>query len=329
MVPNRPNPQRTPPANPRKVRGGVKYTRAGTSFPENWVAQHWARIAEHTAPPGALAEGLQYARLGQTRALTIEPGAVRASVQGRNPRAYDVALRLPEFTHDQWESLVAACIEQPVFAARLLAGEVPQSLDDMLTRRGLGLLPELPVSPEHLRVSCTCADAARAGGWCKHICCAAYIAAERFAADPFLGFTLRGLPRDEVVERIRQRRQASEAGAGGAPVYAAHVPGLSDAPARPLADCVDRFWDTPPNGAGAPDLPLAPPEVSHPLLRRLGPSPFAAADAVPGRTPAKFPLVGLLATCYEVASESILRAEQSDPGAPPADDGAPADAPSH
>ena len=45
------------------------------------------------------------------------------------------------------------------------------------------------------------------------------------------------------------------------------------------------------------DIPLDRPEVSYPLLRRLGPSPFENA---------KFPLFGLMQTCYEVISDAML-----------------------
>jgi hypothetical protein len=66
-----------------------------------------------------------------------------------------------------------------------------------------------------------------------------------------------------------------------------------------LDACLDRFWE-----AGLEldqvDAPIAPPEVSHPLLRRLGPSPFEQS---------RFPFVGLLATCYDVISAAALRDE--------------------
>ena len=81
----------------------------------------------------------------------------------------------------------------------------------------------------------------------------------------------------------------------------------------PLDACLDRFWE-----AGEEldevDAPIAPPEVSHPLLRRLGPSPFEAS---------RFPFVGLLATCYDVISKAALMSDddslgESDSPSPPA-----------
>lgn len=74
------------------------------------------------------------------------------------------------------------------------------------------------------------------------------------------------------------------------PAYAAHVPGSAEAQGGPLDACIDRFWEA---GAGVDELEFAlePPAVSHPLLRRLGASPFRES---------RFPMVGLLATCYEI-----------------------------
>ncbi len=293
--------------HPRKVRGGVRLSRAGAAFPDSWAATRWIRLMEKAAAPSAASEGQQYARLGQTRQMHTETGAIKAQVQGRAPRAYDTSITLTPFSHDQWETLIGALTEQPVYGARLTSGEVTPALDEMLARRGLALLP---ADAADLRVRCTCEDGTRTPGlWCKHACCTAYLVAERIAGDPFVLFALRGMGRDELLERLRQRRALEGAGAAGVPVYAPHVPGVSDAPAPPLEECLEHFWDAPRAGADrAPlDLPLAPPEVSHPLLRRLGPSPFAEANGTPG---ARFPIVGLLATCYEAISEAVIRREE-------------------
>src|SRR4029077_12284550 len=107
------------------------------------------------------------------------------------------------------------------------------------------------------------------------------------------------LPRDELLERLRQRRMVAGSGHERIPVYSPLMPGISDQQAPPLADVADRFWEAGPELEHL-DTPVERPEVTHPLLRRLGPSPFLGA---------KFPLVGLLATCYEVISESVIREE--------------------
>jgi uncharacterized Zn finger protein len=286
------------PIKPRKVRGGVKLSDSAAAFERSWAAQRWIRLVEETAPGDAMVAGLEYANQGQTRALSIESGVVRATIQGTIIAAYKTSLTLPAFSFEDAERAVAAMVDQAVFAAKLLAGELPPAIEDVFKPLGLRLFPE----PGEINPSCTCRDPRSQRNWCKHACCAAYLVAEHLANDPFVTFTLRGLPRDELLERLRQRRAAAAGGESGSLVYTPRVPGASEFQAPPLEDCIENFWEL------GPELelmatPIEPPEVSHPLLRRLGPSPFPAG---------RFPLVGLLATCYEVISEAIIRREQEE-----------------
>jgi uncharacterized Zn finger protein len=215
-------------------------------------------------------------------------------------RAYDTTISVTTFPEPRWQAVVAAMVEQAVYAAKLLAGELPATIEDLFIPLGLRLFPE-PGDAE-VTASCTCLDfCTQPSRWCKHAACAAYLVADRLATDPFHIFTLRGLPREDLLERLRQHRVAASAPAGGALVYVPHVPGVSDAAARPLEESIVGFWDSP-TGAAPPDMPVEPPAVSHPLLRRLGPSPFPTG---------KFPMIGLLATCYDVISERAIREEES------------------
>ncbi len=327
--PNNPAYQQKP-LKPRKVRGGIKLVSSTGRYPDSWAAQRWMRLVEQAAPGDALVEGLGYATAGQTRRFGFDSGRIAGAVQGTSPAAYEVMLTLQPFTHEQSEKVIAAMIDQAVYAAKLLAGELPANIEDVFAPLGLRLFP---VDPSEVVPTCSCrtrkmtsfAPGSRppmspgmtpstappplpvapeptgpVSPWCKHVCCIAYLAAERFTTDPFLIFTLRGLPREELLERLRQRRAAAGSGSGGAMVYSATVPGVSDKEPVPLEQCMESFWDSGP-GLDQVDMPIEPPEVSHPLLRRLGPSPFGG--------PGRFPLVGLLATCYEVISEAAIRGE--------------------
>lgn len=356
-MPNPPhNPQYKPkPTLPRKVRGGIKIASETGAYPESWAAQRWLRLIEAAAPGAAMVAGLEYAKLGQVRTLALEPGWVRGLVQGTVISAYKTSIALPTLTHEQSERVISAMVDQAVYAAKLLAGELPANIEDVFAPLSLRLFPG---DPGELTPKCNCRDVAPPpvpggmrslsmgsmrtsypskpveaappaqppaapapaaappaappaaapplprGGWCKHAACLAYLVAERLTTDPFLILTLRGLPREELLERLRQRRAVAGAGSGTVLVYSPVVPGVSDLEVPPLEECVDGYWDLGPELAQV-DMPIERPEVSHPLLRRLGPSPFGAGQG-------RFPLVGLLATCYEVISEATIKAAEDE-----------------
>jgi uncharacterized Zn finger protein len=135
--------------------------------------------------------------------------------------------------------------------------------------------------------------------------------AERFSRDPFMIFALRGMTREDLLESLRQKRALAAArsgkGADGAPTstgsdrpvpaYSPRIPGVGEDLAPALELCLGEFWRTGPQLQDV-DLALERPSTGHLLLRRLGTSPFPDG---------KFPLVGLLATCYDVISDYALR----------------------
>jgi uncharacterized Zn finger protein len=315
------------PMHPRRVRGGLKLASSDATYPLSWAAQRWIRLIEQAASGPAMVEGLNYARGAQTKSLSVDRGQALAVIQGRQYRAYDTLLRVPAFDESKWEDVLSAMTDQAFYAAKLLAGELPANIEDLFAPLSLRLFP---LEPADVEVSCNCrqlnagasslslgglrsvAGEAPAevvpppsdeGGWCKHVVCAAYLLADRFASDPFLMFTLRGLPPAELRESLRERRSAPAGTTSLLPIYSPRVPGAGEMPAVSLDAGVDRFWETP-RGLEDLDLPIERPAVAHPLLRRLGPSPFAQAQ---------FPLLGLLASCYETFTEDALADGAGDP----------------
>ena len=318
-----------PAANPRKVRGGERLeVRDGT--PLAWAGQRVMRMLETVATGAAVAEGVAYARGAQVRTMTIGSGHVSARVQGRVFSAYQVDLRLPTFTHEQWEQALGAMAREARHLASLLAGEVPAGIEDVFVPLQLRLFPQ---DASDMAAACNCGRFGHntpATPWCKHVACVVAMLADRVSRDPFKIFALRGLAKDDLLERLRQQRAllsarvaaaaanpggaGAESGALGAGLsgravaaYSPRVPGVGEKPAMPLQHCLDDFWSAP---ADAPELELAlePPAVSHPMLRRLGQSPFSGGVA-------KFPLVGLLATCYEVIGQRARMGAGGDGGA--------------
>lgn len=309
-----------PLVKPRKVKNGVKLVVGANGEVVSagaWAAQRWLRLVEMAGEGNALLEGLEYAKEGQTKRLTISPGRIEASVQGRADRPYTTSLSLDTISHEQWDKAVHSMSEGAIYAAKLLAAELPSNIEDVFVPLGLKLFP---AGPQDVRASCTCTDFERKArdardtgapaGWCKHLCCIAYLLASRLASEPFLAFGLRGMDTHELLDRLRQRRQVVGAAMGATPVYPTRVPGVSDVDSAPLDANLAAFWKL---GDGAKELDLSPqpPQVSHPLLRRLGQSPWTGATP-----PANFPLVGLLASCYDVISERALAADAAEPEKP-------------
>ncbi len=312
---------------PKKVRNGVKIsvTVEGEVAPASaWAAQRWLRLIEQAGEGNALIEGLEYAREGQTKKYTIlgavGPGRVEAIIQGRADRPYTTTLTLETISHEDWERAVHAMSDGVMYAAKLLSAELPPSIEDVFVPLGLKLFP---ASPADIHVACSCTDFERkvrearereaegsqagkpAAVWCKHLCCAAYILVNRIASEPFLVFGLRGMDTHDLLDRLRQRRQVVGAAMGATPIYPARVPGVSDVDSPALDANLAAFWQL---GAQARELDLSPqpPQVSHPLLRRLGQSPWTGTGA------ANFPLVGLLASCYDAISQRALK-EDTEP----------------
>lgn len=256
---------------------------------------------EQAAEGPRLVEALEeYARAGQTKRISFIPCKVDAQIQGRADRPYVTQIAFESFSHETWDKVVDAMADGALYAAKLLAGELPPNIEDVFAPLGIKLFPVEPCEVKH---ACGCADWRQdngrdptqltSGRWCKHVCCAAYLLAQKLASEPFMIFQMRGLEGHELLERLRQRRVAAGAGLGFMPVYAQRVAGVADMEQVPLERAVEQFWDPAPTMEQM-DLALTAPPVSHPLLRRLGQSPFIGAQ---------FPLVGLLASCYDTISQ--------------------------
>ncbi len=62
--------------------------------------------------------------------IDIEEGQVKSKVQGSRPKPYNITIALPTLTDKQWEKAVEAMARQAAFATKLLAGEMPQDIED-------------------------------------------------------------------------------------------------------------------------------------------------------------------------------------------------------
>ena len=268
------------PSRPRPAEGGIKAQSKG-AFGSTWWARRWVRVLESFNIRARLARGRRYARQGQVLSIAIESGSVRASVQGSRPKPYDVTVRVRTIDDAGWSKLIDALGRQAWYVAKLLAGELPQDIEPLFEEVGLSLFP---AKRGDLATECSCPDASNP---CKHIAAVYYLLGEEFDRDPFLIFTLRGLPRDALMARL------GSAGAGVRENAETHA----RKPVEPLSAQLGLYW----HGAGGlPDDPFGIVEVPRDaavLPRRLGGFPFWRGES---------PLLSTLASVYAAASPKGL-----------------------
>jgi uncharacterized Zn finger protein len=220
-----------------------------------WGGRFWA-VMESIGLAQRLERGKRYARAERVLAVEIEPGLVTADVQGSRYEPYRAELGIRVFTDEEWERAVDALASQALFSAKLLAGEMPEDIEDAFAAIGLSLFP---TSPDELRMTCTCPDGIAP---CKHIAALHYVLADRLDEDPFLLFRWRGKSRETLLRELRKKRAAEASG---------RPPARSSTPS--LQDSMGDFWK-PGEGLESISISVEPPAVSASLLKRLGLPPF-------------------------------------------------------
>jgi uncharacterized Zn finger protein len=272
---------------PRRVRDGIKLRGKDAPLADNWLARQWLQLFQSSFDQLTWNEGLEYARLGQVMSLEVTGGELGSKVQGHDARPHLIALRLGTCSTDQWNAILDAMAVEAIYAARLLTGELPESISTLFISLGAELLPS---SFDSIGASCTCDEPAP----CRHIAAVAQVVTEQIDERPLMLFALRGMNPDQVQEQLRQRRAILAHGVASA--HGDMLPALDQVAMAPLESCLDDFWRM---GHELAEGDEAPPvhHVTHALLRRLGPSPLKG----------KFPLVGLLASAYDEIAAAARR----------------------
>src|SRR3990170_4034699 len=183
----------------RPARGIKAQTQRG-KFGKSWWAGRWVHALERLVDPARLRRGRSYARSGQVIKLEVGRGQVEALVQGSRPSPYEVELRFRALSDAEWEKVIDAMAAQSIYAAKLLSGEMPAEIEEVFAAAGVSLFP---AEKHDLKTDCSCPDWANP---CKHVAAVHYLLGERFDADPFLIFALRGRSREAIIEVLRARR---------------------------------------------------------------------------------------------------------------------------
>lgn len=257
------------PAKPKKVEMGLKAKSMRGCIGETWWSKRWVRTLESFDLGARLTRRKNYARKGQVISIDINPGIVRAKVQGTRSNPYNVLIKLKPLSELEWEKAISAMASKAVFAARLLSGEMPQNIEEAFSSSGIFLFPR---KGDDLVTDCSCPDWSNP---CKHIAAVYYLLAEQFDCDPFLIFKLRGRTKEQIIDALRNMRAA------GTQPEADEIPVLTSSSAdkfKPLEECLDSYWQ---KGRELDLLEINPaaPDVENAVLKRLGDSPFSIGDA--------------------------------------------------
>jgi len=252
-----------PRSRPRAAKGGIKAQSKRGQFGQTWWAKRWIAVLESFEIGARLGRGRSYARNGQVLNIKVEKGKVTAQVQGSRPKPYAIAMQVKVLAPADWRRLLDVLSGQALYTAKLLAGEMPQDIEQVFKQAKLSLFPE---KLDDLTTDCSCPDWSNP---CKHIAAVYYLLGEEFDRDPFLLFGLRGLGRDELLQKL------GASGADSTPRKGKKLSAVAQAapPPEPLSTDPAAFWD---GGRFPDDFPgdAAAPSVSAALPRRLGNFPF-------------------------------------------------------
>jgi uncharacterized Zn finger protein len=279
-----------PKPKPRRPATGIKAQ--SKRFGQTWWSGRWLAALERLIDPARLSRGRSYARSGQVLNLDIQAGRIESRVQGSAPRPYKVKIEITPLSEKDWNRVTDAMSQQAIFAAKLLAGEMPQNIEEAFSAAKVTLFP---TSRGDLRTQCSCPDYSNP---CKHTAAVYYLLGEQFDGDPFLLFRMRGKTKDEIMSMLRTRR-AQSAIAEEEQAAAAAEPSTPEEPIEPLEDDPDRFWHGPGELVDLRMAITAPPIDAAPI-KRLGSPKFWHG---------KQDFLTLLAGAYQAISQAALKSE--------------------
>ena len=189
---------------PRAAEGGIKAKSRRGAIGDTWWSKRFVAVLESFGMGTRMARGKRYARSGQVMDLQVAPGRVTARVQGSRRKPYEVSLALEPFDEVEWDEIVEVLSEEAIYAAQLLAGEMPEPIEDAFEAVGLSLFPD---ERSELTTSCSCPDWANP---CKHVAATLFILAERFDEDPFQILAWRGRDREALLDEMRAFRGVTD-----------------------------------------------------------------------------------------------------------------------
>jgi uncharacterized Zn finger protein len=260
-----------------------------------WWSQRWLDLLDSYRFKKRLERARNYARQGNILSIEFKGAKVLAKVQGSEIEPYSVSLSLNAFTEEEWGFVVETMASQAIFAAKLLAGEMPQNIEEVFTANGLSLFP-FTLSDVHSK--CSCPDKANP---CKHIGAVYYQLGDRFSEDPFVLFQLRGRTQEQIISDLRLFRSQRMETATPTPAAEAE-PTTSET--HPVT--LDSFWEY--NQPLEPSLVVIAPSTGETVLDILGAIPLAKEEESLSNVTSADVVMKFLDTLYKDVSQKAMLA---------------------
>lgn len=165
----------------------------GSTLARTWWGKSWNKNLERYADySNRIGRGRSYVRHGAVLDLQIDPGAVKALVQGSGSKPYSVAIEIKNLNKNIWNEIKATCEGKLESLQELLMGDFPKTLGEIFMQKEAGLFP----SPKEINFNCSCPDWA---DMCKHVAASLYGVGARLDEEPSLFFKLRKVDVDDLV----------------------------------------------------------------------------------------------------------------------------------
>lgn len=263
-----------------------------------WWSQRWLDLLDSYRFKKRLERARNYARQGNVLSIEFKGAKVLAQVQGSEVEPYKVSLSLDPFSEEQWGYVIETMSERAIFAAKLLAGEMPQNIEDVFTANGLSLFP-FTLSDVHSK--CSCPDKANP---CKHIAAVYYQLGDRFSEDPFVLFQLRGHTKEQILSDLRKLRS-------GKVVETLEVTAKTNAqesiPNRQNSVKIDSFWEY--NEPLESSLVVIAPSSNETILDILGAIPLVKEEETTDNVSTADVVMKYLNAVYkDVSQKAVLAA---------------------
>lgn len=137
---------------------------------------------------------------GRVMSVRTSAGLIEGRVQGSHARPHLVELVVAQWTDEQWAAVGELLARQARHYARLLAGQLPDQFDVVLTELGLSLVPRA----DQWRLRCTCGQATP----CVDQIAVWLTVRDHLDREPYLITRLRGRSREQLLAEIRDQREA-------------------------------------------------------------------------------------------------------------------------